>query len=91
MNILKVVLITTSVFLKSSYSLKSCAEKHEKIELCYKRKNGYRNPLPVILETDLHLKEIIDIDEDRNSISLFIDLWTLWTDFELDLSNNSSM
>ena len=73
-----------------SANLRSCSEKHEKQEVCFRDK-AYDNPFPIVLDTDLHLKEIIEISEDKNSVSLFIDLWTLWTDPGLGLSNNSSM
>ena len=70
--------------------LKSCSEKHEKLEVCFKNKDGYTNPFPVVLSTDLYLVEIIEIDLDKNSIRIQMDLWTIWIDPGLSLSNESA-
>ena len=49
----------------------------------------YKNPFPVVVNSDLYFKEIIDIDQDHNSISIQVDLWTYWNDVSLILSNTS--
>ena len=45
---------------------------------------------PVIVNSDLYLVEIIDIDENKNSVSIQVDLWTYWKDPLLASSNNSA-
>ena len=91
MHLFEIFLFILSILKEISANLRSCSEKHEKQEVCFRGKEAYDNPFPIVLGTDLHLKEIIEISEDKNSVSLFIDLWTLWTDPGLGLSNNSSM
>ena len=70
--------------------MKSCSEKHDKLEVCFKGEEAYTIPLPVIVGSDLYLVEIIDIDEDKNSVSIQVDLWTYWKDPLLASSNNSA-
>ena len=43
--------------------LKSCAEKHDKLELCLTQKGGctkLTKPLPLVLDTNFYLKPITD-------------------------------
>ena len=70
--------------------LKSCSEKHDKLEVCFKGEEAYTIPLPVIVNSDLYLEEIIDIHEDKHSVSIQLNLWTMWKDPSLALSNNSA-
>ena len=69
--------------------MKSCSEKHDKLEICLKGEEAYTIPFPVLVGSDLYLVEIIDIDEDKNSVSIQVDLWTYWND-PLVASSNSS-
>ena len=70
--------------------MKSCSEKHDKLEVCFEGKEGYKIPFPVFVGSDLYLLEIIDIDEDKHSVSIQVDLWTYWKDPLLASSNNSA-
>ena len=71
--------------------MKSCSEKHDKLEICLKGEEAYTIPFPVLVGSDLYLVEIIDIDEEKNSVSIQVDLWTIWKDPSLTSSNNSAM
>ena len=71
--------------------MKSCSEKHDKLEICLKGEEAYTIPFPVLVGSDLYLVEIIDIDEEKNSVSIQVDLWTIWKDPSLTSSNNSVM
>lgn len=71
-------------------NMKSCSEKHDKLEVCLEGKEAYTIPLPVLVGSDLYLVEIIDIDEDKHSVSIQVDLWTYWKDPLLASSNNSA-
>ena len=85
-------LVLSFCIVKLSWAgLKRCSEDHEQLEICIKAKEGYNNPLPVVLNTDLYLLDIIDINMDKNSISVQVDLWTIWIDTGLALSNDSAM
>ena len=44
----------------------------------------------ITLQADISLKEITNIDVDKNSIGIQGDLWTMWKDPGLSLSDNSS-
>ena len=49
------------------------------------RKSEYPEPSPCQVELSVHLKGIYDIDEDMNTISLFLRLTTRWTDTRINL------
>ena len=70
--------------------MKSCSEKHDKLEVCIIGEEAYTIPFPVIVNSDLYLVEIIDIDEGKHSVSIQVDLWTYWKDPSLASSNNSA-
>ena len=70
-------------------SLKSCSDDHEVLTICLKEGDLYKSPLPTLISSDLYLVEIIDIDEDKNSVSIQVDLWTYWKDQLISSSNTS--
>ena len=43
---------------------------------------------PVSLKTELYLKEIVEIDPEKNSITVRVNMWTYWKDEGLALSND---
>ena len=68
--------------------LMSCTEKTNKTDICF---NDMRNhDTPKSVDTKLCLNQISDIDFDKNSISIQVELWTNWLDPSLALSNNST-
>ena len=71
--------------------LKSCSEKHDGLEICYNNQEGHSPPFP-LNEVFIHfsLSEIIDIDVNKNFISIQGDLWTAWVDRGMTLSNVST-
>ena len=71
--------------------LKSCSEKHDGLKICSTSQEGYSPPFPVnVVFIHFHLSEIIDIDVNKNFISIQGDLWTAWTDAGITLSNVST-
>ena len=70
-------------------NLRGCAEKHDQLELCLTNKDSYSPPFPVVVNTDLYLKEIIEIDGNKKSIKVQADLWAYWKDGGIALSNDS--
>ena len=70
--------------------LKSCSENHDKLELCFTQKGGYKKPLPLVLFSQFFLKAITNIDESQNSISIHAELWCFWKDPGLAMSENLS-
>ena len=70
--------------------MKSCSEKHDKLEICLEGEEAYKIPFPVLVSSDLYLVEIVDIQEDKHSVSIQVDLWTYWKDPLIALSNNST-
>ena len=68
----------------------SCSEKQEKLDICFTGKEGYDNPFPIILDAFLYVNEIVEINEDKNRISLQLQMWTQWSDPGLALSNKSA-
>ena len=69
--------------------LKECVETHYKLDLCLTGNNGYFEPFPVVINTALDLKEIIEIDSNKRSIKVQADLWAYWKDKGITLSNDS--
>ena len=59
--------------------LKSCKEEKHKSNICLTGKNGCLKPFPVTVDSNLMLRNLIEIDENKNSISAqftFICQWT---------------
>ena len=70
--------------------LKSCKEEKHESKICLTGKNGYSKPFPVSVDSNLVLRNLIEIDENKNSISAQFTLWTYWADHGISLSNVSS-
>ena len=70
--------------------LKSCKEESHNSKICLTGENGYFKPFPVIVDTNLILRNLIEIDENKKSISAQFELWTWWVDPGIALSNASS-
>ena len=70
--------------------LKNCKEEKHKSKMCLTGENGYFKPFLVIVNSDLILRNIIEVDQNKNSISAQFELWTSWVDPGITLSNISS-
>ena len=70
--------------------LKSCNDQEQgKSKLCLTGNGEYRPPFPSKVKIDVHLREIVDIDEDKKSITTRLGLTTHWNDPSLALRNDS--
>ena len=87
MLILKSILAFSCLFEITFASLKNCSSLHAKPAICFKNETGYTMPFPAALGVEVHFKDIIEIDEQMNSIRIKMSLWTYWTDPGLGLSN----
>lgn len=67
--------------------LKNCSKPHDQPAICFKNETGYSKPFPTILDVGVYFKDIIEIDEQKNSISIQMELWTVWNDSGVALSN----
>ena len=68
--------------------LMSCTEKTNKTDIC--SNDIGNNDTPKSVDTTLYLLQISDINLEKNSISVQVELWTNWLDPSLALSNNST-
>ena len=59
--------------------------------ICQKSNENYLNPFPLNLTTIIFLKEIVDIDEDKKSISMQMNMLSLWKDSGIDSSNATNL
>ena len=89
MNSFKSIWVIASLFELNLAALESCSQNQTNQQLCFLSSEGYSKPFPVVLDTILYLN-ILQIDEDNNSIKIEVDFWTFWTDPGLALSNDSS-
>ena len=87
MHVLKSILTFSYLFEITFASLKNCSSLHKKAAICFKNETGYSNPLPAVLDVKVYFKDIIEIDEQRNSINIQMELWTSWIDPRLALSD----
>ena len=87
MDLLKYLFVMHCLFKVALANLKSCSENHDEVAICLKE--GNFDPFPITVDTYVYLKEIINIDHDKNSISVSVKLLAEWTDPRLSLSNNS--
>ena len=69
--------------------LKNCKEEKHKSKICLTGENEYFKPFPAIVNSDLILRNRIEIDENKNSISLQLQLWTRWVDKGVALLDTS--
>ena len=67
--------------------LKSCENENHSAKICSISK-VYSAPLPALITTDIYINEIQAVNEVERSISLFIELYTSWTDPSLSVSEN---
>ena len=49
--------------------------------------NGYFKPFPVVVDSEMTLRNLIEIDENRNSITAQFELLTNWLDAGIAVSN----
>ena len=85
----KYILIISGLCELSFASLKLCSETQEKTLqkeafICLTNKTGYSVPFPINIELEVFFKNVIKIDEDLNSMTIQVKLWTYWTDPGLD-------
>ena len=67
--------------------LKNCSKPHDQPAICFKNETGYSKPFPAVLNVTAFFQDIIEIDEQRNSIKIKMEFWTVWRDPGLGLSN----
>ena len=70
--------------------LNNCKKEGHKSKICLTGENGYFKPFPVLIDSSLVLRNIIEIDQNKNSISAQFQLWTFWEDPGITLANISS-
>ena len=90
MHILKSLLSVSCLIEISFASLKNCSVPHDQPAICFKNGAGYSKPYPTLLDVKVFFKDIIEIDEEKNSIRIQMNLWTIWNDPKLKLSNGET-
>ena len=70
-------------------NLKSCTNETEQLKICFTGKNGYVNPFPVNVDTFLLVREVNEINVDKNFISIHAYLMTQWKDPGISTPNDS--
>ena len=70
-------------------TLRNCSDAmHHSLQLCVTgSKEDYVKPFPVMVESNVNLKNIVDIDLNKKFIKVRVFLWTSWIDPRLSLSN----
>ena len=74
----------------SIIDLKSCKEEIHVSKICLTNENGYFKPFPVVVDSEMTLRNLIEIDENRNSITAQFELLTNWLDAGIAVSNFKS-
>ena len=87
MDLLKYLFVIHCLFKVAWANLKTCSENHDEQAVCLKE--VYIDPFPIMVTTYVYLKEIIGIDENKNSIGVGVKLVAKWTDPRISLTNNS--
>ena len=91
MHVMKNIILIPLFFELNLAVLKSCINETYQPRICLKGKDGYKEPFPIILSTKLKLKEIIDINADKNSISCQVQMVSKWKDPLLGTSNGTNV
>ena len=68
----------------------SCSKEHFGRKSCSTDKNAYARPFPVVIGTILYLRAINEIDEDKNTLSLQVELLCFWKDPGMFTTSNFS-
>ena len=91
MLLFMIILIFIFCWFKSiSAELKICSDyEPSKLELCHTSNGEYLPPFPVTVFIDIYLREIVDVDIEKNSITTRLGLVTFWNDPKLALTNDS--
>ena len=87
MQVKKCLLVFLGLLQHNLADFLSCSKSQNESSICFTNDSGYFLPFPVSLDVEVHLIDIIRIDQDLNSISVRLELWTKWIDPGLDLSN----
>ena len=87
MQVKKCLLVILGLLQHNLADFLSCSKSQNESLICFTNDLGYILPFPVSLDVEVHLIDIIRIDQDLNSISVRLELWTKWIDPGLDLSN----
>ena len=74
----------------SMATIMNCSQNNNQSDICFTRKEGYVNPSHVILNTALFLRKIVEIDDDKHSITIQMGMTTFWSDPGLDLTNTTT-
>ena len=96
MLIFKYILIISGLCEFSFAKLELCSKPQDKpskkevldTSVCLTNETGYSAPLPINLTLELYFKNVINIDEDLNSITIQVELWAYWADTGLALTND---
>ena len=95
MHVLKCLFALSWLFDISFASLKLCSQHQDKLSkkevleeavMCFTNETGYSAPFPITLVLEFYIKNVIKIDEDLDSISIQVELWTYWIDPGLDFN-----
>ena len=96
MFIFKYILIISGLCEVSFANLKLCSQPQDKLSkkevldasVCLTNETGYSAPFPINLTLKLYFKNVINIDEDLNSITIQVELRAYWADPGLALTND---
>ena len=88
----KCLLVLVATFELMSAQLLSCSLENDHPKVCFKGKNNNAAAahFPLVLNTTLKLKEIVEIDENEKSISIQMSLVTEYKASGLDRSEGTS-
>ena len=69
-------------------NLKNCSDHDQGTpKLCLKGKGEYRRPRPVTVHIEIFLREVVNIDIEKNSITLRLGLSIYWKDPKIALTS----
>ena len=88
MQLVKTLVVMFSILRLNFAAVNNCNEEDVKDTLCLKTNV---NCCPLVVNTTIALKEIIEISEKESSITVRVTLTTLWRDPRVGLSNGSTM
>ena len=91
MNLAKFLIILTCLFKLNYADLNSCLREAEAPRICHKPNEGYKKPFPLNVTTKIELKQIVDIDENEKSITIQMNMLSMWKDSGIDRSNSTDV
>ena len=87
MKVILIFLFSIHLLMHGAFCiLRNCSQENDANKVC---RNGNFIDYPIKLDTYVYLKEIVEINEEKNSITMQMTLYNIWIDSSLASSQTT--